>query len=206
MLGPCKEYKIDPLEDKCPLFWERCHYKKNIAFINMGSMLRQDYARLAIFEGLDGNQIHQLAPFLVECQFHKGFVVFEQGQPAEHLFILLGGEVLIHYKPYDGPSLNVARIEPGGVFGWSAALRHDVYTSRAVAAQDSAALCMRGASLPVICAKYPETGNIWLEHLASVIAQRLQSTHAQVLELLRQGMAAQGCAGQRKLMKRSIRK
>lgn len=169
-------------------------------------MLREDYAGLSIFEGLDGNQIRQLSPFMVECQFQKGFIVFEQGQPAEYLYILLSGEVLIHYKPYDGPSLNVARITPGGVFGWSAALRHDIYTSGAVAIQDSIALCMRGASLSVIRARYPETGNIWLERLASVIAQRLQSTHAQVLELLTQGMNAQACPGKGNLMKRSMKK
>lgn len=170
------------------MLWDRCHYKMLFPFVNMFSMLRQDYARFSIFAGLDETQIRQLAPFLVECQFPKDFVIFEQGQPAENLYILLSGEVLVRYKPYDGPPLTVARIEPGGVFGWSAALRHDVYTSGAVTVQAICAVCMRGASLPVIRAKYPETGQIWLEHLASVIAQRIQSTHAQVLGLLTQGM------------------
>lgn len=151
-------------------------------------MLRQDYARFSIFAGLDEKQIRQLSPFLVECQFPKDIVIFEQGQPAENLYILLSGEVLVRYKPYDGPPITVAHIEPGGVFGWSAALRHDVYTSGAVAVQDICAVYMRGASLPVIRDKYPETSQIWLERLASVIAQRLQSTHAQVLGLLMQGM------------------
>ena len=152
-------------------------------------MLRQDYAQLSIFAGLDGNQISQLTPFMVECQFPKDFVIFEQGRPAEYLYILLTGEVVVRYKPYDGPPLNVAHIQPGGVFGWSAALRRDLYTSDAIAMQDSNAYRIRGSSLPVIRAKYPETGQILLERLASVIAQRLQSTHTQVLGILTQGMA-----------------
>ncbi len=151
-------------------------------------MFRQDYAQLSIFSGLDGNQINQLSHFIEECQFPKGYVIFEQGQPADRLYILLSGEVVIRYKPYDGPPLLVAKIEPGGVFGWSAALRRDVYTSGAEAAQDSISCCIRGADLPVMRAQYPETGMIFLERLASGIAERLRSTHTQVLEILTQGI------------------
>jgi len=153
-------------------------------------MYRQDYAQLSIFADLDGNQLNQLSPFIQECQFPKDYVIFEQGQPAEMLFILLTGEVVIRFKPYDGPPLTVARIEPGGVFGWSSALGRDVYSSGATAVQESTALCIRGSNLQVVCTQYPETGNILLERLASVIAERLRSTHTQVLGMLTQGMDA----------------
>ena len=155
-------------------------------------MFRQDYARLSIFAGLDGNQISQLSPFMMECQFLKDQVIFEQGSPADFLYILLSGEVAIHFKPYDGPPLTVARIEPGGVFGWSAALRRDVYTSGAFSMQESLAYRIHGKNLSVICNQYPETGKILLERLADVIAERLRSTHTQVLGILSQGMETKG--------------
>jgi len=151
-------------------------------------MFRQDYTRFSIFAGLDGNQISQLTPFMVECQFNKQCVIFEQGQPAEHLYILLSGEVTICYKPYDGPPLNVARIEPGGVFGWSAALQRDLYTSGAVAVQESHAFRIRGSNLQALRIQYPETGGILIERLAGVIAERLRSTHTQVLGILTQSI------------------
>jgi CRP-like cAMP-binding protein len=151
-------------------------------------MYRQDYAQFSIFAGLDGNQISQLSPYLVECQFPKDSIIFKQGQPADYLYILLSGEVVIHYKPYDGPPITVARIGPGGVFGWSAALRRDIYTSGGSAIQDSLAYRIRGSNLPVICRHYPETGGQFLERLASVIAERLRSTHTQVLGILTQGI------------------
>jgi CRP/FNR family transcriptional regulator, cyclic AMP receptor protein len=154
-------------------------------------MFRQDYARLSIFTGLDGDQIHQLSQFIAECKFPKDHVIFEQGQPADRLYILLSGEVIIRYKPYDGPPLLVARIEPGGVFGWSAALRRDIYTSGAEAVQDSVAYCIRGANLNVLCSQYPQTGKLFLERLASVIVERLSSTHTQVLGILTQGIDAE---------------
>lgn len=147
-------------------------------------MLRQEFARLPIFAGLDSEQISQLAPFLSEWKIEKGVVIFEQGQAAKYLYILLTGEVAVRYKPYDGPLLTVARIEPGGVFGWSAALGREEYTSGAVALKDSLSYRLRGGSLPEICTRHPETGRIWLERLASVIAERLRSTHTQVLDIL----------------------
>jgi CRP-like cAMP-binding protein len=149
-------------------------------------MFRQDYAQLSIFAGLDGNQINQLSQFIEECQFPKDTVIFEQNRSADRLYILLSGEVEIRYKPYDGPPLVVARIDPGGVFGWSAALRRDAYTSGAHTTQASVVYSLRGASLAEICAKYPDTGSIFLERLAGVIAERVRSTHTQVLKILTQ--------------------
>jgi len=184
------------LDDLCQFFWEICHYKTQNSIVNIDSMYRTDYAQFSIFSGLDGNQITQLSPFLAECRFPKDHVVFEQGQPAENLYILLGGEVVINYKPYDGPILTVARIDPGGVFGWSSALQRDVYTSAAITTQESFACRLRGSNLHTICAQYPDTGKILLERLASVIAERLRSTHTQVLGMLTMGMGIKSdCSG-----------
>lgn len=160
--------------------------KEMLHLLTLISMFRQDLTQFSIFEGLDNHQINQLSPYLIECVLPKDRMIFEQGQPAEHLYILLGGQVVVRYKPYDGPVLDVAHIEPGGVFGWSAALRRDVYTSGAMAVQESLAYRIRGSNLPVVCEKYPETGNVFLERLASVIAERLRSTHTQVLGMLTQ--------------------
>ena len=151
-------------------------------------MFRQEYARFAIFAGLSKCQIGQLLPYLRECWFPEDSLIFEQGQPAENLYILLSGAVIIRYKPYDGPPLTVARIEPGGVFGWSAALHRDVYTSGAFAHEKSQAFGIRGADLAVICADHPEVGAILLDRLASVIARRLQDTQTQVRDILTQGI------------------
>jgi CRP/FNR family transcriptional regulator, cyclic AMP receptor protein len=151
-------------------------------------MFRQEYADFSIFAGLNGDQIGQLLPYMVECHFGKDEVIFQQGQSADCLYVLLSGEVTIRYKPYDGPPITVARIEPGGVFGWSAALGRDVYTSGAVAVQESIAYRLRGSNLPVLCEEYPETGMILLDRLAGVITERLNNTHTQILGILSQGI------------------
>ena len=122
--------------------------------------------------------------------FARDALIFEQGDRAKKLFVLLKGRIAIRYKPYDGDVLQVAEIEPNGVFGWSAALGRPSYTSCAVCLEDSIMLCMRGDTLKQLCEQHPETGVIILERLAEVIAQRLQNTHAHVIELLRNGVSS----------------
>lgn len=159
-------------------------------------MFRQEYAQLAIFDGLTPDQIRLLSPFLEEVSFSSGATVFEQGQLADCIYILLEGEVVVRYKPYDGPALTVARVHSGGVFGWSAALGRSVYTSAAQAGADPVkAYRLRGESLQHLCDQDPQVGGIILERLASVIAERLRNTHTQILNMLSQGMDVNGkCA------------
>jgi CRP-like cAMP-binding protein len=155
-------------------------------------MLREELAHLPLFEGLSAEQLEQFAALLDVCYLTKGRRIFEQGDAAEYLYILLEGEVLIRYKPYDGDEITVARVMPGGVFGWSAALGRATYTSSVVAVQDGKAYCLRAEKLQKLCDQCPETGVILLKKLAEVIAQRVQVSHEQVFGILSQGMDSSG--------------
>jgi len=151
-------------------------------------MFTQEYAGLAIFEGLDSRQVGLLSPFMEEVHFKQDEIIFEQGQLANCLYILVTGEVLVRFKPYDGPPLTVAKICPGGVFGWSSALGRDSYTSGAMAEVDSVAIRVRHENLRRLCDADPETANILLDRLAGVIAERLRNTHNSILDMLNHGI------------------
>ncbi len=155
-------------------------------------MFRQEYAHLAIFEGLSAAQLELLSPLLEICHFPTEETIFQQGQVADYLYILLLGEVVIRYKPYDGPPLTVSRIAPGGVFGWSAALGRQEYTSAAVAAGPCEAYRISGQDLQQLCERHPDAGAMLLERLASVITERLRGTHNQILNILSQGVERNG--------------
>lgn len=151
-------------------------------------MSQEAFADLDLFQGLSAEQLRELDSLLVHCHYPQGTTIFEQGQAATNLFVVTQGEVVIHYKPYDGPALVVARIQTGGVFGWSAALGRDLYTSGALAATDCGAYCISGAQLQRFCSRCPDTGAVFLERLASGIARRLNSTHTQILSILSRGV------------------
>ncbi|HVN54036.1 MAG TPA: Crp/Fnr family transcriptional regulator [Anaerolineaceae bacterium] len=151
-------------------------------------MFVQDLAHLSIFQGLSECQIAQIQPLLEVCDYSRDTVVFEQGDPAQYLYILFKGEVLVRYKAYDGPVITVARIGPGGVFGWSSALGRPTYTSGAVCTQDSHVFRMSGKALLRLCDLDPDTGSQILTRLTAVISERLNTGHTQILGFLTQGI------------------
>jgi CRP/FNR family cyclic AMP-dependent transcriptional regulator len=147
-------------------------------------------SNLPLFEGLSPDQVALLKPLFVTCDFFADTIIFKQGEPAENLYIVLTGEVVVSYKPEDGPALIVTRVQPGGVVGWSAALRSRNYTSAAYTAMYSRLLRVRGVDLRLVCEQDPILGQLLLDRLASLITERLHSTHSQVLALLQLGLAS----------------
>lgn len=150
----------------------------------MCTMFRQDFHRLALFADFPASHLQQIVPFLEEHCFSRGAVIFEQGQPAKNIYIVVRGAVVIRYKPYDGPVMTVANIAAGQIFGWSAALGHAVYTSAAVADEDSLVVSMRDEDLIQLCQQNPEAGKIFIEKMTAMIAERLYCTRTEIKTIL----------------------
>jgi len=148
----------------------------------------QDLTQLSLFQGLSPNQITLLQPYLELCDYSKDTVVFEQGDAAHYLYIVLQGELLVSYHAYDGYRITVARARHGGICGWSAVLGRPTYTAGAVCFEDSLVYRISGKALQRLCEQYPDTGIIILERLANVIADHLRNTHTEILAILTKGV------------------
>jgi len=151
----------------------------------------QKYTHLAFFTGLSAAEIQLLAPYFAPQTWVAGTVVFEQGDFAEYFYLVVSGELTIRYKPHDGPMMNVTRVQPGGIFGWSAAMGNPTYTSGAVCALDSEVLRIRGADLRMLCEKHTELGKVILNRLSAIIAERQHSQQGRVNSMLTNGMRQQ---------------
>jgi len=147
-------------------------------------MSENTFDNIAFFDGLSKDECDLLKELFVPCDFDAGSMLFEQGETARNLYIVVDGEVEVRFNPDDGPPLVVARVLPGEIVGWSSALRSLRYTSGAYAVQDSQLLRVQGNDLRNICERYPTTGAVILDHLAAVIAERLRNTHPEVKAML----------------------
>jgi CRP/FNR family cyclic AMP-dependent transcriptional regulator len=148
----------------------------------------EDLGRLAFFNGLSMADLKLLASYFTPQSYPEGTTVFKQGDFADFLYLVVTGEVVIHYKPEDGPLMTVTRVQPGGIFGWSAAMGNPSYTSGAVCLINSHVFRIRGTDLRMLCDEYPEVGKIILDRLAAVIAERKQSQQGQVSTMLENGI------------------
>ena len=146
------------------------------------------YGHLAFFAGLQPKDLQLLEPYFAPQTWVAGTRIFEQDDYAEFLYLVVNGEVTIRYKPHDGPVMTVTHVQPGGIFGWSAAMNNPAYTSGAICTLDSEVLRIRGTDLRMLCDKYPDLGKIILDRLAGVIAERKHSQQGQVTTILANGM------------------
>ena len=148
------------------------------------------FDQIPLFNDLSNSQLALLKPLFHLCDCQVDEVIFEQGDIAKYLFIVIDGSVAIRYKPDDGPKLDVTRIQPGGVFGWSAAFGSGFYTSGASCLTDCKLLRVQGRKLKQLRENHPETGILILERLAAIVAKRLKGSkeHAQVMAFLEHGL------------------
>lgn len=138
---------------------------------------------LPLFQDLEPDQIALL-------KFHFEFFVcppekaiFEQGDLASYLYLILKGEVAIRYKPYDGPTITLTHLREGDVFGWSAVVGSSKYTSGAVSETQVEALRIRGDDLSKLIREHPETGKTIVDRLARNVSPRWENAHAQIQSL-----------------------
>lgn len=137
-----------------------------------------------LFQGLSPAQQELLRPVFDPCNYPSGKIIFEQGEPAQYLYLLVEGEVDVNFKPDDGPQLTLSHLKPGDVVGWSAALGRATYSASAVCITNCQFLRVCTQALYNICANYPDTGRIIIDHLAALVAKRINNTHAQVVAML----------------------
>jgi CRP-like cAMP-binding protein len=140
---------------------------------------------IPLFQNLDPVQIELLRPLFEQFSCSAGMLILEQGKPAIYLYLLVKGEVAIHYKPYDGPVITLTRLREGDVFGWSAVVGSPCYTSSIVSETEVEAVRVRGNDLLKLLSESPETGRIVMDRLARVVSPRWENAHAQVQSLLK---------------------
>lgn len=158
---------------------------------------------IPLFKDVDELILRLLEPLFEPFECSTGTVIFEQGDPAHFLYLILDGIIEVLYKPYDGPALTITNLVPGSIVGWSAAVGNATYTSGAICKEDCQAIRMSGRDLHKLCAKEPEAGRIILNLLAESVSPRWHDAHSQIQTLLNNTVSAKQCANGRR---RRVRK
>jgi len=142
---------------------------------------------IPLFQDLDPEQIALLKPLFEQFTCPADTVIFEQDTPATYLYLLVKGEVIIRYKPYDGPPITLTRLRNGDVFGWSAVVGSPRYTSSIISESEVEAIRIRGNHLLKLFSDAPETGKVVMDRLARVVSPRWGNAQAQVQSILNSG-------------------
>ena len=144
--------------------------------------------RIALFQELDVQQLELLKPFFEQLSLRAGTIIFQQGETAKFIYFVISGTVDISFKPYDGIPITVSHVGKGGLFGWSAIVGSEKYTSSAIAIEPAKVFRVQGSELRKFCVEHPEAGKEILERLADGASSRWKDAHKQVKTILLQGL------------------
>lgn len=143
-----------------------------------------------LFHGIDAKHLALLRPLFERASYRAGTAVIEQGAAADFLYLIEHGRLAISYKPYDGEPITITHVEQGGLFGWSAVVGSDQYTSSGIAIEDLDTIRIRGSDLRKLCAEHPQAGRVILDRLANAVSARWKDAHEQIKSILKNGMSS----------------
>lgn len=149
-------------------------------------------ASLSLFQNVDERTLSLFAELFEPFSCSSGTIIFEQGDRANYIYLLLSGSVEVRYKPYDGPPITITCLSKGHFFGWSAAIGNPTYTSGAVCKENCTAIRVRNTDLYDFCAREPEAGCIILDLLAQSVSNRWQNAQDQIHSLLNSRLVVNG--------------
>lgn len=102
---------------------------------------------------------------------NKGAVLFHEGDPAQHFFVLLKGRVKLSLGE-KGPVVYMVR-QPGEIIGWSGLIGRDCYSASGECMEKNNLLKFNRDVFLDILKKYPRNEALLFKRLAEMLGNRL---------------------------------
>jgi len=148
-------------------------------------MITKDDLKSLLGQTFDLTDAHveALLPLAQEREAANDEILYRQGEPAEHFYLLVEGKVILEAELAPGVTASLNSIKPGYVFGWSALVggNHDLQ-ARAVEVSDLVAF--EKDSLIALMDKDHDLGYRIIQAILRLIKNRLDTRSAQFLRIL----------------------
>jgi CRP-like cAMP-binding protein len=139
-----------------------------------------------LFEGASDELLAKVAEIAEEKTFVLGEMIFQEGEKAEWVYVLLEGKVRISIDLTSKPTyITVAMIEkPQWAFGWSGIVAPYRYTASATCDVETRVLAIPGIKLEEILDEEPECGCHVMKKLTELISSRLRNSRMTLLRTM----------------------
>lgn len=134
---------------------------------------------LDMFSSLSETELDVILQNANTCRLTPGEAAFQQGEAAEHFFVLLHGRLKVVQVTPDGEQIIVRHVNPGDIFGMARAMRRDHYPASTIAVQESLALSWPASSWDALMGKSPQFASGAIQ----TVGERLQDAHSRIREL-----------------------
>ena len=142
--------------------------------------------KVELFEGATDELLTKTADIAEQKTFALGEMIFDEGEKAEWIYILLEGKVRISVDLTSKPTyITVAMIgEPNWPFGWSGIVSPYRYTATATCELDTSVLAIPGIKFDEVLDEEADCSCSVMKKLAELISSRLRNTRMVLLRTL----------------------
>ena len=150
-------------------------------------MLSYDDVRdIIILNYLTDEMLDAIIPHLDILHFEEEDVIFKEGDPAERMFFLKRGKILLERRISDEISFAIGAVKPGFSFGWSAVVGEGLaYTGMTVCAEPCQVYSIRAEKIRSLLNNDHEMAFHFHQRLLWVIKNRLDHRSSQFVTVLR---------------------
>ena len=146
----------------------------------------KDLKEADLFKDLTAYQIQRIAKHVEEQSFQPQDVIFSQGEPAQHLYILLEGEVTLGVKARGEVDITAYWVDRRGeAFGLSSVIKPFRNNVSAFCKKRARVLVLDGARLRAQMRQNGKMGLAIMERVAEIYFNRLNSTRAMITNLFK---------------------
>jgi CRP-like cAMP-binding protein len=118
----------------------------------------------------------QIASLARLVEFEANESIFVEGQPEQLVYLVLKGDVILEIKVPDAESIQVHRVGPGELLGWSPLLGHRAMTATARARTRCRLAALEATLILAAGERDPKFGMAFFRCLAGALAERLHAT------------------------------
>lgn len=137
---------------------------------------------------MDEEFLAQMAGVSQEVSFPLGHVIFREGEPARHMYLLRSGHVSLEVCAPGVGCKRILTLSGGDLLGWSPVLEQTLLTATARALEPTEAIELNAAQLLTMCEHSPRFGYLFMRRAAIALAKRLRATRLQLLNVYGGGM------------------
>jgi CRP/FNR family transcriptional regulator, cyclic AMP receptor protein len=135
------------------------------------------------FAGIDPTLVCAMGSQAEERNYDVGDMLVQEGKPAEEFFLVFEGKIALEVGAADHPGITVETIGRGEILGWSWLVSPHRWRFDARATKPTKVVAINAASARYALAAHPAFGYQFLMKLLPVVADRLENTRVQLMDI-----------------------
>jgi CRP/FNR family cyclic AMP-dependent transcriptional regulator len=134
-------------------------------------------------KGLEPRFIQLIVGCASNMRFNADEFLFREGQEASRFYIIRHGKVAIELGAAQRGTINIQTVGEGEILGWSWLIPPYFWHFDARAVELTRVIALDGKCLRAKCEEDHQLGYEFLKRFSHIIAQRLEATRLQLLDL-----------------------